>query len=195
MEKYALKQIEVKDEVTGVVQVLIEPAIKTPANFDARFYPGADFTPANADDPDDPCVSRTDPQYELESDPNTIVARFLKTGDLNELIQNRRETITGDFSMVHDYFSAMCLVREVELAFGAFPYKTREMFDHDPQKMLDFIADPKNEEKCIELKLYSRERIAEIKKAKAEAEAEAAAVAAAAAKAEAAKGGAAKPTA
>lgn len=142
----------------------------TPFTWDASKYPGTSFIPKDANDPDDPCVSRTDPQYRDESDPNVIVERFLKTGDINELVQkNRAEGMQGDFSEAKDYFSAMCLVRDVELAFLAYPYKTREKFDHDPKKMLDFINDPKNEDECVELKLFTPETIERITKAKIEA--------------------------
>lgn len=54
------------------------------------------------------------------------------------------------------YEQALLTKAAAENAFNDLPSSTRIFFDNDPAKMLAFIGNPENAEKCIELGLAKR---------------------------------------
>lgn len=94
--------------------------------------------------------SLTQQQFKEESDINTIVNRFLKTGVLptpNTFPQY------VDFEGVFDYQSAMNLVRAADESFMRMDAKVRARFNNSPQEFLEFFANPANSEEAIRLGL------------------------------------------
>lgn len=93
-------------------------------------------------------------QSDLEStDINKIMSRFEKTGFMPG---TERQPMYGDFSEVPDYHSQLSAIRRVETAFSVLPAKLRNRFENDPQKLIQFLDDPKNKAEAIELGLIER---------------------------------------
>ncbi len=92
-------------------------------------------------------------QFAEECDINTIVKRFGLTGELPE---NPRLPLSGDFTGIGDFQSAMNVVRAAEEAFMEFPAELRAEFGNDPGRMLEFVHNEKNRDKAIELGLIAK---------------------------------------
>lgn len=81
-------------------------------------------------------------QSEMEdADINTIVERFGLTGQLPSGV---RMPVSGDFTGVSDYHTAVNMVIAADKAFMEFPADVRKRFNHDPAEMMAFLEDPGN---------------------------------------------------
>jgi len=90
-------------------------------------------------------------QSDLEStDINKIMARFEKTGFIPG---TDRRPMFGDFSEVTDYHTQLSAIRRVETAFGLLPANVRNRFENDPQKLVQFLANPANDGEAVKLGL------------------------------------------
>ena len=116
--------------------------------------------------------SKTQQQFKEECDVNTIVERFGLTG---QLPQDVRMPVSGDFTGVFDFHSAMNSVRLATESFNKMPATVRARFHHDPGEFADFCANKDNYDEAVKLGLISPESLA----AKAAAAAQAAAATAA----------------
>lgn len=76
-----------------------------------------------------------------EADINNIVKAFGVTGKLPVGV---KAPMYGDFTEVGDFRDAMDAIRAAEASFMAMPSDLRKRLDHDPQKFLEFCADPVN---------------------------------------------------
>lgn len=101
----------------------------------------------------DPDEGKTQQQFAEEVDINTIVKRFGLTG---ELPFSGRVPLSGDFTEVTDFHSAMNLVVEAEEAFMRLPADLRKRFDHDPGKLIAFLEDDANREEAEKLGLVNK---------------------------------------
>lgn len=97
-----------------------------------------------------PEVSLTDQSMKEDADINVILKRFGITG---ELPQNYRPPIEADFVDVFDYQSARNALIEADRRFMEMPAELRARFDNDPQKVVDFLLEPKNLDEAIRLGL------------------------------------------
>lgn len=95
----------------------------------------------------------TQQQFRDECDINTIVERFGITGQLPD---NPRMPVSGDFTGLSDFHSAMNAVRNAQEAFEEFPADIRAQFHNDPQKMMAFLENDKNREKALEMGLLPK---------------------------------------
>ena len=100
-----------------------------------------------------PEESKTQQQFADEVDINTIVRRFGLTGELPE---NPRMPVSGDFTAVVDFQTAMQMVVKAEEAFMEFPGELRARFANDPQRMIEFLSDDRNREEAVKLGLVSK---------------------------------------
>lgn len=89
-------------------------------------------------------------QFADECDINTIVNKFLKTGELTADVHLPKY---GDFTGISDYQSALNAVIAADEAFLDLPANIRAEFGNDPQMLLEFLADSKNAERAAELGL------------------------------------------
>lgn len=92
-----------------------------------------------------------------EADINNIVKAFGVTGKVNA---NVRPPMYGDFTEVGDYRDALEAIRAADAAFLAMPSSLRERLGHDPQRFLEFCADPGNLEEMRKLGLAVPEPVA-----------------------------------
>lgn len=96
--------------------------------------------------------SRTQQSFRGECDINEIVRRFGITGKLPE---DLRVPVSGDFTGIVDFKTALDAVVQAEADFMTLPAETRARFQNDPQQLLSFLDDDKNREEAVRLGLVS----------------------------------------
>ena len=94
--------------------------------------------------------SLTQQQFKEESDINTIVDRFMKSGVMPNPV-NMPQYI--DYEGIFDFQSAMNVVRQADENFMRMDAKVRARFHNSPQEFLEFFADPANSEEAVRLGL------------------------------------------
>lgn len=107
-----------------------------------------DYVDKGLDCSNDPLLTVQD--MAEECDVNAIVARFEKTGLLPQAVGS---PIFGDFSSPIDYQTAQNVFIEADKAFMALPAKVRKEFDNSALKFLEFVDDPANADKLVEMGL------------------------------------------
>lgn len=95
-------------------------------------------------------ASLTQQQFKEESDINTIVDRFMKTGHLPDPVSMPQYV---DYEGVFDFQSAMNVVRQADENFMRMDAKVRARFHNSPQEFLEFFADPANLDEAVRLGL------------------------------------------
>lgn len=91
--------------------------------------------------------------FVAECDVNNIVRKWLISG---ELPLHGNGGYYGDFADIGDYQSAVNAVMDAEDAFMNLPARVRAEFENDPAKLLNFLQDPSNVDKAVELGLVER---------------------------------------
>jgi len=92
--------------------------------------------------------SKTKQQFKAESDINTIVNKYKKTGVITHYA--RYQGSYGDATGL-DYKNAMDVVSNANTLFLELPASVRDRFNGDPAKFLDFVQDPKNADELTEM--------------------------------------------
>ena len=110
-------------------------------NFDAR---STEFGLACSDE------SLTQQSFAHETDINTIVDRFMKSGVLPTPSSMPQY---ADYDGVFDFQSAMNVVRQADENFMRLDARVRSRFGNSPQKFLEFFADPANADEAVRLGL------------------------------------------
>lgn len=95
--------------------------------------------------------SLTHQSFAKETNINSIMARFEKTGLIEHL--NQRQGQYGDFSDVPDYQSALGQVADAQKMFDDLPAKIRKLFNNQPLEFLEFAQNPDNYGQLVELGL------------------------------------------
>jgi len=85
-----------------------------------------------------------------ECDINVIVARFGLTG---QIPQGYKPPMSGDFTGVNDFHTAMNAVKEAEASFMQLPAHLRKRFGGDPQELMRFLDYGKNRDEAVKLGL------------------------------------------
>lgn len=85
-----------------------------------------------------------------EADINTVMARFIRTGQLPS--GNSKTPRYGDAIGI-PYDQALIAIQNAEEAFFALPALVRREFFNDPSKMEEFLMDPANDARAVELGL------------------------------------------
>jgi phage internal scaffolding protein len=94
--------------------------------------------------------SLTQQQFKEESDINTIVDRFLKSGVLPTAASMPQYV---DYEGVFDFQSAMNVVKAADDNFMRLDAKVRARFNNSPQAFLEFFSNPDNAEEAVRLGL------------------------------------------
>lgn len=113
-------------------------------NFHTRFNP-----------PKDPGIdtgseSKVRQSEKDNCDVNIIMERFTRSGQLPRM--NHREGVFMNCSGA-DYQRSLEIIRQANDDFAQLPSKARKYFDHDPEKFIEFMHQPNNAEKAVELGL------------------------------------------
>lgn len=95
--------------------------------------------------------SLTEQSHAADCDVNNIMKKYARTG----LVTHARdgEMQFFDCTTVTEYQDACNLVIDAKALFDELPAELRARFDNDPIGLLEFIADPGNEEEARELGL------------------------------------------
>lgn len=101
----------------------------------------------------DPKDDYAQQQFKDECDINEIVRRFGLTGQMPEDV---RVPVSGDFTDVMDYESAMLAVRKADEAFMELPAEVRARFHNDPQELMVFVEDGRNLPEAEKLGLIAK---------------------------------------
>lgn len=127
--------------------------IITKYDYDNHVHPGINFSPKT--NPDDRSLTN---QADMDSaDINKIMARYEKTGVLiDPLTLAERKPMYGDFTEVKTYHETLAAVRRAEESFSKLPAKVRNRFENDPQKLIDFLEDSRNDGEAVELGLKDK---------------------------------------
>jgi len=110
-------------------------------------------------------ASLTQQQFKDESDINTIVDRFMKSGVMPTPI-NMPQYV--DYEGVFDFQSAMNAVRAADENFMRMDAKIRARFNNSPQEFLEFFSNPENTQEAIRLGLAIPQAVSETKVSDAE---------------------------
>ncbi|WNK15009.1 MAG: internal scaffolding protein [Microvirus sp.] len=97
-----------------------------------------------------PDPSLTQQQFLHETDINTIVNIFMKTGHLPDQTSMPQYL---DYEGIFDFQSAMNVVRQADENFMTMPASIRARFHNSPQEFLEFFANPDNVQEAIRLGL------------------------------------------
>jgi phage internal scaffolding protein len=123
--------------------------------------------PAVYFDPDDPKSKSVTNQSDKDSaDINIIMERYQKTG---LIAGQNRAPMYGDFTVLPNYYELNKTLAGVNQAFEALPAKTRNRFENDPQQLIDFLLDEKNDAEAIKLGLKTEKPPVENQEKKPEA--------------------------
>lgn len=93
--------------------------------------------------------SRTKQQFKNECDINKIMHKARRNGIMPKL--NTRQPKYGDFTSIGEYRDVMDRLNQADESFASLPAETRNFFANDPALLIDFINNPANEDKAIEL--------------------------------------------
>lgn len=108
-------------------------------------------------DPNDKkSVSKTSQSAKDDVDINKIMKKAKKNGliiDPNNL--NLRKPLYGDYS-AFSFHEAQMKIAALNSEFDKLNPSTKRLFHHDPIELVEFLADPKNEEKAVELGLMKK---------------------------------------
>ena len=102
--------------------------------------------------------SLTQQQFKEDSDINTIVDRFMKSGVLPTPV-NMPQFV--DFEGIFDFQTAMNAVRAADENFMRMDAKVRARFNNSPQEFLEFFANADNTDEAIRLGLAIPKAVAE----------------------------------
>lgn len=122
------------------------PFLRTPYNYDTN---EASDASGLACDPDE---GRTVQEFKDECDINVIMERFGRTG---EVPGDFRAPVSGDFTGISDFHTAMNMVRQAQESFDSLPAQLRQRFNHDPQSLMQFLEDGSNLDEARKLGLVA----------------------------------------
>lgn len=101
---------------------------------------------------EDPTLAQQ--QFADEADINTIVNKFLRTGELPDETAKPRY---GDFTgAVNNYHDALNLIIEADEAFMQLPAKIRARFNNDAGEYVEFFNNPDNRSEAEDLGLIEK---------------------------------------
>ena len=79
-------------------------------------------------------------QFKDDTDPNVIMEKFARTGDLSLLTKGQTPQYVDLIGQPTDYQQALNTVLQGQEAFNELPARARERFGNDPAVFLEFIS-------------------------------------------------------
>lgn len=134
--------------------------IRTPYDYENHEHPGSNFeeikdAKGRVKNPE--VVSLTNQADTPACDLNLMFARYEKTGVLVDPSGVARTPVYGDFSDVPNFHEMKIRVVTAEQNFMLLPLSVRTRFENSVQKMLDFLADSKNDKDAVKMGLKHRD--------------------------------------
>lgn len=97
---------------------------------------------------------RTKQSFREASDINTIVARYRKTGLIENL--SRAQPYYADVSGIGSYHENLLKVQAAQDSFALLPSDVRGRFNNDPGQLLEFLSDESNRDEAISLGILAK---------------------------------------
>jgi phage internal scaffolding protein len=101
-----------------------------------------------------PLASRTQQQFKDDVDINNVLRQYDKHGLITHV--NTAKAEYGDFTEVNEYQEAINTVRDAEGRFMEMPSNIRAFFDNDPGAFVEFVTNPDNADKLVEMGLATK---------------------------------------
>jgi len=95
--------------------------------------------------------SLTHPEFQDQTNINKIMKKYHATGMITHL--NQKQGQYADLSQIKDYQSSLNTVLQAQASFMTLPSDVRKKFQNDPNALISFLADPKNQDEAIKLGL------------------------------------------
>jgi len=92
----------------------------------------------------------TQQQFKEECDINNVMRRYIKTGVIDHLAKHQAQY--ADIEPV-SYHEAMNTIATANSMFEELPAQARRNFNNDPTKFLEFVQNPDNSDKLIDMGL------------------------------------------
>ncbi|AST68717.1 hypothetical protein BFG07_08490 [Kosakonia cowanii] len=118
------------------------PKVKIYSRYDVPAYAGLSC----------PEPTRTQQHFADEVDINKIISRAISTGDTTVFTTTERAQYF-DCSNFEDYQASLDFIAGVEEDFYSLPSRVRKEFDNNPDNYVEFMTDPRNYAKAVELGL------------------------------------------
>ena len=120
-----------------------KPFVRTPYNYSTKEASLASglITP-------EPTLAKQ--EFKDECDINNVMLQYARTG---ELPYTTLKPSFGDFRSARTYQESMNLIIEAQNSFKELPAMVRAQFKNDPSQLIDFLNNPANKDKAIELGL------------------------------------------
>jgi len=99
-----------------------------------------------------PSIDRCKPEFHKATRIEAIMKKALRTG----VVSVRQDAVYGDFSSGNDFLAAQNRIIQLNQYFDSLPSDTRNFFANSPQNYLDWVLDPANKDKAIEMGLMRR---------------------------------------
>jgi len=90
-------------------------------------------------------------EFKDDADINNIMYKYGVTGELPQA----SGAAFGDFQSTMSYHDMQNTLKEAETAFKTLPADIRSEFNNDPANVIDFLNNPDNREKAIEIGLIN----------------------------------------
>jgi phage internal scaffolding protein len=108
--------------------------------------------------------SLTQQHLKSEANINSILDKYRRTGHItvNRSRPRVSDSYFGDFvaPSVESYHEALNLVIEAQSSFADLPVSIRQSMDNDPARLIEFVSNPENYDKAVELGLIPENKIA-----------------------------------
>lgn len=102
------------------------------------------------------CPPEEDKTVQSDVDSSDIMTLVRKYGLRSDDVVPLDPRAYGDFSGIVDFHTAMNRVIEARRSFEQLPSAVRDRFANDPQRLLEFLADPASRDEAVELGLVNR---------------------------------------
>lgn len=99
----------------------------------------------------------TKQSFKDECDINFIMKKYIKTGVVEHLNQNKANY---GFATALDFKASLDLIQEAQDLFSGLPAELRDKFDNDPGEFLAFVENPDNRSEMALMGLLNEEATA-----------------------------------
>jgi len=97
--------------------------------------------------------TRTQKQHRDDVDVNNIMAKYKRTGQITHLRNAQQGAYVDLTKLPHSYQQSLDIIKKAEDTFMSMPSEVRTRFDNNPQQLINFLKDKKNNEEAIKLGL------------------------------------------
>lgn len=101
--------------------------------------------------------SLTQQQFKDSCDVNLILKTYMTTGQISHL--NSKTGVYADLTSIGSYQTMLNTIISADNAFMELPAELRLKFKNNPQELINFLADTKNDDEAISLGLKVKPKV------------------------------------